>query len=420
MADAAGDFLALGISLAVGLLVGSERGWHTRQLDEGLRVAGIRTFTLIALSGGVVALLARRLEPAQGMVLLASAGISLTALLAVGYYRATAAHTDLSITSAVAALLTFWLGALPPFGLGLPAMATAVVLALLLHLKGQLHRWLRLLDERELLGTLQFLIVSLVMLPLLPDRPYGPWGALNPRDLWSLVVLISGLSLVGYFAMRLAGARRGVLLTALTGGLVSSTSVTFALARLHVTLGRADVLAAGILLSCATMFLRIAAVVALLRAELLGALAPSLALGALGLGLPAFYFWYRRAPTAAAPEVPPVQNPFQLIPALQFGALLTAVMLLSRALGEWLGDLGLYLLAAVTGIADVDAIVLSLASTDTSARTAVTAIALAAAVNTLMKGLYAYLAGGSALGVRLLPAAAGAALLTLLPVLSGA
>lgn len=395
------------IALAIGLLVGSERGWHGRGMTDGGRVAGIRTFPLIALLGGIIAVATSHLEEFQRWIVLCMVFIPLVLVLTTGYVVASRAEGKFSLTTSVSALVVYWLGALPAFGLALPAAAIAVVIALLLHAKEAMHHWLQVLDESELLGTLQFLLVSVVILPLLPNRGFGPWGAINPYHLWWLVVLISGLSLLGYFAMRIVGSRKGITAMSLTGGLVSSTAVTLNLSRLHREVGGTNTIASGILLACATMFARVLVVVAVINKTLLLPLIAPLGIGTLALLLASWFFWRKDRVSHDAPEadVPPVHNPFQLIPALQFAGLLAVVMLGVDALQLWFGHSGLYLLSVVTGLADVDAIVLSLApkSGDSVLQgVAIFSICLAAASNTLIKGIYCRVIAGPELGWRVL------------------
>jgi len=415
------------MALALGMLVGSERGWRGRALAEGTRVAGIRTFALIGLFGGLIGVAGTELPLAQRWLMSGLAFLPVSALLIAGYARNARAGIDVSITTEVAAMMTFWLGTLPAFGLPLPAAASAVVLALVLHLKDRLHHWLQRLEHAEVLGALQFLLVSVVLLPLLPNRGFGPWSALNPWEIWWMVVLISGLSLLGYFATRIGGARQGILATSLTGGLVSSTAVTLSLSRMHRELGNTELVAAGILLACATMFLRILVVVSVIRSDLTPNLLLPMALGLAALLGWAWYYW-RSARTLEslaavakpAPETegtqPPavsVRNPFQLVPALQFGTLLALVMLAVDALQHWFGHAGLYLLSVFTGLADVDAIVLSLsprAGDQLAVGVVITCICLAAATNSVIKGIYSAIIAGPGLGLRVLGPALLAAL----------
>jgi len=405
----------ISVGLALGLLIGSERGWHGRIRPEGARSAGIRTFAALALLGGLVATAVKSMSAFQGWLICALVFMPVSILLVVSYWQGSGSETDRGITTEVAAMVTYWLGALPAFGLALPAAGSAVILALLLHLKGTLHELLARVSDAELLGTLQFLLVSVVLLPLLPDDAFGPWGALNPYELWWMVVLISGLSLVGYFAMRITGPRRGVLATSVAGGLVSSTAVTLSLSRMHREVANTQVIAAGILLACAIMFARILIVITAIRHQLLGPMLIPAGLGFLTLFLVAWWHWRQRGDSGLA-QPPTVRNPFQLIPALQFGALLALVMLAADALQHWFGHSGIYLLSLFTGIADVDAIVLSLgpkAGSGMPSQVVILAIAVAAATNTLMKALYCRIVGGAQLGNKVLPPAALSAALVM-------
>lgn len=410
------NFIDIGIALALGLLIGSERGWHERVRGEGERAAGIRTFAALALLGGIVATGVKELQPFHGWLICAAAFLPIAVLLIVSYRQSCQEGKQLGITTEVAAMLTYWLGVLPAFGLALPAAASSVILAMLLHFKGTLHRLLTVVDESELTGTLQFLLVSVVLLPLLPDQGFGPWQAFNPFRVWWMVVLISGLSLVGYFAMRVTGPRKGILATSITGGLVSSTAVTLSLSRMHREMANTPIFAAGILLACAIMFARVLILVAIIRLPMLATTAVPMAAGLVCLLLAAAWFWRQRGESSTL-QAPTVKNPFQLIPALQFGALLAVVMLAAEALQHWFGHSGIYLLSVFTGMADVDAIVLSVspkADTDMPESVAVIAIAAASATNTLLKAIYCRVIAGPKLGNKVLPAATVTVVLVML------
>jgi uncharacterized membrane protein (DUF4010 family) len=223
MSPAQAAFFHLGVALAIGLLIGVERGWAERDEEEGTRVAGVRTFALIGLLGGAAALVAQPLGallPALGLVALA--GLFATAHV----IHARTRPDQLGITVPVAGLLTFVLGALAAAGETAVAAAGAVVTALLLSSKPILHHWLGTLRRRELSAGLQLLLLSVVVLPLLPDQGYGPWQTLNPYRIWWMVVLIAAMSFVGYFAVKEVGARRGAVFTGLFAGLASSTALT--------------------------------------------------------------------------------------------------------------------------------------------------------------------------------------------------
>jgi len=415
----------LAAALAVGLLIGVERGWRGRDLAEGGRVAGLRTFALVGLLGGVVGVLPGVLPGADaggGWPLWAGivgVSLALALLLAVSYREASRQSGDLSITSAVATLLTLLLGVLAARGAPLLAIAAAVLTALLLNLKPTLHRWLRLLEHRELSASLQLLVLSVVILPGLPDQGYGPYQALNPYRLWWAVVLIAGLSLAGHFAMRLTGARRGMFWTGLLGGLASSTAATLALARqARHQPALAGAAATGAVAACGVMFLRMAVLVASIQPALMKPLgAPLVVSGLVLIGL-ATWQWRRQAgqgPAAAGPgpepgaepgPAPEPMAPFDLGTALGFGAFLAVMAVLVPAAQQALGDAGIYALAAVSGLADVDATTISMARAQAggalSAQTAVIAIGLATLVNMGTKVGIAWTTGAAAVGAPVL------------------
>ena len=407
----------LGVALAIGLLIGLERGWHQRQESEGERLAGIRTFGLTGILGGVWALLGQELGTvALGLGFGALAG---TWILAHMQIVRRGHAPDYGITTVVAALLTFSLGSLAMAGFTSTAAAVAVVTAVLLGLKPVLHAWLGRLTQTELTATLKLALISVVVLPVLPNRGYGPWGALNPYAIWWLVVLIAGISFVGYFAMKTIGPRRGIPVTGLFGGLASSTATTLSFARL----GRrepalARLLAAGVTISAATMFPRILLEAAVVNPDLVPGLA--LPIGLMGvIGLGAAGLLWRFSPGPASASEMDLRNPFELWPALQFGALLVGVLLLAEAARAWLGEEGIYALAGISGLTDVDAITLSLArmaSQDLDPGVAVGGITLAAMVNTAVKAILAGVIGGRGMawpvaGALLAVLAAGALVL---------
>ncbi len=401
----------LGLALAIGLLIGLERGWHARADAEGARVAGIRTFGLAALSGGVIGLLATQM----GAVFAGLALLGFTGLVIVGYWLDTHDNgtrpPDRGMTTEIALLLSFILGIAATFGNPpdyAPAAAiSAVIATILLGLKPVLHAWLNRISAAELNATLKFLLISVVLLPLLPNQGYGPWQAFNPYLAWWMVVLVSALSFSGYIAIKLTGERQGIILSSLLGGLVSSTVTTMTLAQ-HARALRFTpaLLAAGILAASSIMFVRVLIEAGIVNPALLPSLLPpliSMCLVTLG---GAFWLWRQsaqRTPGNMSGEVTTLSNPFELGSALKFGLLLSAILVLSIGAREWFGDTGLYLLALTSGLADVDAITLATArmSLDTlSADTARNSILIAAFTNTGVKLVLAYFIGGRDLGLR--------------------
>ena len=387
----------LGVALALGLLIGLERGWESRERAEGRRIAGLRTYGLIGLLGGVFALLGERL----GAAILGFGFLGLAVLLVAAYYRRFRLSGDLGITSMVAALLTFGFGALAVMDHLFLATAAAVVTTLLLDLKPRLHAWLRKLTPEEINASFELLLISVVLLPILPNQGYGPWQALNPYAIWWMVVLITGIGFIGYFAMKIGGARHGALLTGITGGLVSSTAVTLTLSRFaREQPGHRAAMASGILAACGTMFPRILLLASVINPALFTPMALPVAVATGIIYLAAWGLW-RGAGEQTGQETLPLSNPFQIGMAIRFSLLLAAILLLSEALREWLGDAGLYLLAAISGMTDVDAITLSvsrLGAQDLATGVAVLAIFIAAASNAIVKSLLALYVGGRRLG----------------------
>ncbi len=392
-------FLVLAISLAIGLLIGVERGWKEREVAEGKRIAGVRTFGLLGLLGGALGLLSEQLGP----LLLGLAFIAVAGVLVVSYL-ANLRHTeDIGITTLVAALLTFVLGSVAALGEPAVAAAFAVLTTLLLSFKPVLHRWLRALQAEELHAGLELLLISVVLLPVLPNRGFGPWQALNPYQIWWMVVLIAGISFLGYFIIKIAGPRKGTVLTGLSAGLVSSTALTLHFARLARPRPQsAPLLATGILIACGTMFPRMLLVATIVEPALFQPLlGPALVMAGLIYGS-ALLYW-RRTAGSREPTSVPVENPLELRAAVGFGMLLALVMLAGEGLKLWLGDAGVLMLSAASGVADVDAITLSLARMargDLSLQTAATGVVIAAAVNGLVKAGIAAVIGGRGLGWR--------------------
>ncbi len=406
----------LAIALALGLLVGAERGWHERQEGEGRRVAGIRTFGLIALLGALWAILAQLISP----LVLGFAFVAFAGILGVAHYLDTTNAHDLGITTVVAALVTFTLGALSVLYRPEPVAAAAVVMTTLLGLKPMLHHGLARLEQRELYDSLKLLLISVVLLPILPDRGYGPWQLLNPYVIWLFVVLVAAISYVGYFAIRITGARLGILLTGMFGGLASSTALSLDFARrgrLNVTYHA--LLAVGVIVAASTMFPRVFLVVGLVNPSLLVPLAPPLlAAAAIGYGFAAWGWW--RAHEHAGGGTMTLSNPFELLPALKFGVLLVGIMLAAKLAQQWFGDTGVYVTAALSGIADVDAITLSLArmaAEGLSTDAAVLGIVIACVVNTAVKAALVVVICGGAMARRVAAALGAAALVAVSVVL---
>ena len=393
------NFKLLGIALAIGLLIGLERGWHTRDRDEGMRVAGLRTYGMISLLGGLSGELAQQVDA----FLMGFAFLGLTAVLLLAYSKSLEKVEDFSITSIIASLVTFTLGALTVYGHITLASASAVVITSLLGFKPLLHGWLKKLEQEELDATLKLLLISVVMLPILPDQGYGPWAIFNPYHIWWMVVLIAGISYLGYFAIRIAGNQHGPVLTGALGGLVSSTAVTLNLSKLSTRQPNMEnVLAAGILTACATMFARTLLLTSIINPALFRVLLPALLVMTLFTYFVAFLLW-RNAQGLRTIEEIKLENPFQLGMALKFGAFLVVIMMLSKLLKFYFGDMGTYFLAAASGLADVDPITLSMSQMSKEGlevSVAARAILIAVTVNSGIKSIFSWVIGSRMLALR--------------------
>jgi uncharacterized membrane protein (DUF4010 family) len=383
----------LAVALGIGLIVGLERGWKTRDQHAGQRLAGVRTFSLAALLGGALAAVATP----DRYVVLAAGALTVGALVITGYLISVRESRDFGMTTELALLATFTLGALCVLGAPFEATAAAVVMSLLLGFKAEFHYAIEKLERRELLATLQLLAIAVVLVPLLPDRDVGPWQALNPRSIGLLVLLVVGLSYLGYFAVRLLGVRLGLLLTAILGGLTSSTAVTVAYARrAQLANTNSTLLGVGIALAAATMAPRLAVEIATVNRPLLTDLWPTLAAVAVVPALGAIVVLLRHERGGDATIG--LANPLQLKTALVFGLLLSVLFVASEGLQQWLGEPGIFAMAAIAGIGDVDAVAIALA--ESAARGSVTpdaarrAIVLAVCVNTAAKAVLATVLGG--------------------------
>jgi len=406
MDDVASQFLAanqtilhLFVALLLGAIIGLERGWDAREQKSGERIAGIRTFSLTGLLGGISAVLAQEITPWAFPVLL----LSVVAMAIVAYSERLDHIRNFSITGMVGMTLTFCFGAIAVAVDPVMATAAAVITALILDNKEEIHGWVNKLKAHELDAALKLLLISVVMLPLLPNEAMGPGEVLNPREIWWMVVMIASISFVGYFAMRVAGTSKGILFTGLFGGLSSSTALTLHFARQankHPTLDAQ--FATGILIACGTMFPRILVYCFVINRDLLPSLIWPVVVMTILLYVPAIVIWQRNSGANQVSQPTPGQNPLDLKSALVFGVLLTVVLLLGDFLENWLGDTGIYVLAATSGIADVDAITLSLSrlsNTGLSMDTAVMGIVIAATANNLVKSGMAWVIGNPKTGL---------------------
>ena len=376
--------LSLLVALSIGLLIGIERGWSERDEKEGDRMAGIRTFSVVGLLGGVWGLLTFEIND----WVVAAAFLAVTAMIISAHIMDVKRDEDVGATTAFTLMLVFALSAWSVFGYELPALGATVVVTVLLGYKPTLHRWLRNINREEIYAWTKLLVISLVLLPLLPNKGFGPWNAFNPYWVWWMIVLISGLSFVGYVAINVTGKNLGTLLTSFAGGLASSTAVTISLAQFAKKSKTTFIFMAGVLLASSIMFIRVLIEVSVVNYQLLDQLWLPISLMFAGLIIAGLWLWRFKIYTEESSPIK-LKNPFQLKTAIQFGLLLGAILVLSEGMQEWFGDQGVYALSVISGLMDVDAITLSLSkmsADDLQEEVAVMGIILASITNTLVKG----------------------------------
>ncbi len=384
-------------ALAIGALIGIERGWKQRSDEPGSRAAGLRTFTLAGLLGGIAAVVGTNL----GAAAFAAIAIAFSALFGAFQWRETRADDDFSATSTVAGLLTFALGGLAGLGYLHEAAAAAVAAVCILAFKQSLHAWLGGLTWPEIRSALLILAMTFIALPLLPSGPIDPWGLIDLRELWFLTILIATISFAGYVAVRVLGARAGLALGAVIGSLVSSTLTVAELAgRVRKGTATAPDAAAAASLSTLVMLIRIGLLVSVLAphlfSEILPVLGASVAVSAAG----ALYLFHPRNGPTGQPLLPELKSPLDMRSVAGF-ALLIAGLNVSIALAtNWAGDIAVLPLAILSGFADVDAVILNVTRlSQPPSGLAVAAILLAALANMFSKSVLAFFTGNLQFGL---------------------
>jgi uncharacterized membrane protein (DUF4010 family) len=394
-------------ALLIGALLGIERERHKREHDD-VTIGGLRTFILFALIGALGGWLTLVLDSAW---ILAAALLAALAPVLAGYILSARAQPDsLGLTTELAAIATCLLGALTTLGYRELAVGLGVAVAAVLAYKQPLHGLVHRLDREDVYAGLRLLIATFIVLPLLPGEAIDPWDALRPRSLWMLVLLISSLSLVGYVATRLLGARRGIPLMGLTGGLVSSTAVTLAFSRQSrdpAYANSSSALASGILVAWSVMFVRVVVEVLVVNRAMLAQVALPFATMALTAAAAA-WFHRSRASAVELTEGVPLKNPFSLTAAAKFAAFFALVLLVVKLVQTYAPGHGVYFVAALAGTTDVDAITLSMAQYARSGSTqiAVQAITIAALTNTVVKTVMVGMLGSRALRAPIFASAA--------------
>jgi uncharacterized membrane protein (DUF4010 family) len=347
-----------GVSLGLGLLVGFQREWGQPH------VAGIRSFAMIPPMGTLCAELGFRFGgwvPAAGL-------ISLAGVIVIGsLIKFRAGKIVPGITTSTAALLMYVVGAILAMDMMLIAIVIGGCVAVLLHWKGPMHDFVERVGEQEIKSIIQLVLLALVILPILPNKTYGPYDVINPFHAWLMVVLIVGISIVGYMAYKLLGAKVGTLLSGVLGGIISSTATTVAYARRssgHSNSG--DLAAIVVMIASTIVFFRVSFEVLILEPRILGHLAPLLAIMFLLMGAicaALFLTGYDKDQV-----IPPAKDPTNLKAAIIFGVLYVVVLFAVAAAKEHFSDKGLYVVATLSGLTDIDAITLTAANLIKSGR----------------------------------------------------
>lgn len=350
--DTAAAFRHLAIAVGLGLLVGLQR----ERAKSGL--AGLRTFTLITMFGAICGMLSATL----GGWVTAAGFLALAAMIVVGNVAALKQGvTDPGLTTEIAILLMFGVGAFLANGNESVAIAVGGAVAVLLQFKDPLHGFAAKLGDKDLKAIMQFALLSLVILPALPDQTFGPYGVLNPRQIWWMVVLIVGISVAGYIAYRLLGEKIGLALSGILGGLISTTATTVSYARRSAEVPTASRQAATVIMIASTVgVVRIAVEIGVVAPAYLRTAGPPFAIMFGLLAILSGVVWFS-ATNKKQVAMPSQSNPTELKPALFFGLLYAVALLAIAAAKDYVGSRGLYAVAALSGLTDMDAISLSTA-----------------------------------------------------------
>ncbi len=382
----------LGVAILIGLLIGLERE-HSHPKDDKF-FAGIRTTPLISLLGFIAGLIASLTSFWIYFIIFAG----FTSLVTASHVFS-AKSGKFGGTSEVALLIVFLLGTIVYFNFIILAAVIAVIVTLFLTLKFQLHQFVGKVSEEDLYATLKLAIITVIVLPLLPDKTYGPFDVLNPKLIWYMVILVSGISFVGYVLIKVYGEGKGISITGLLGGMVSSTAVAYSLSkRSNENASLSPNFTVGILLASTVMYPRVFIVVLIVNSSLLNSLwLPLLIFTITGFTVSRFMSGKF---TDGKHEPVELDNPFRLKSAILFGVIFGIVIFAAKAGQVYLGSGGLYAASALAGLTSVDAIVLSLAGIaggHVSSEVAVTAIIIATISNNIVKAIISFVTGSDEL-----------------------
>lgn len=405
----------LGLALLLGGLIGLERERVFKGFAESKEIGGIRTMTLSSVLG-YVAYSVFGQDPFLFAII--TAGFFL--LVLASYFMSSNLNKNAGATTELAAIFVYLIGVLMGMDQLIHATSITLVVLLLLYFKEALHTFARKVEKKELYATLKFVAIAFVVLPLLPNETFGPLDVLNPYVIWLMVVFVSTISFASYIAIKFLGAKKGIGVGGFLGGLISSTAVSMSFSDMSRK-GKKLVypFVFGILIASAAMFFRVLLEISVLNRELLMYLfRPMLAMGLAGV-LASLYFWLRKERTHEKGGVAKavgakaakfdekelnLKSPFRLMPAIQFGLFFAALLVISKYASANFGDQGLYITALISGLADVDAITVSMANLSKAGEigmpVAAIAVTIAAMVNTMVKGLIVLIFASRGVGVR--------------------
>jgi uncharacterized membrane protein (DUF4010 family) len=380
-------FKQVGVAIVLASLIGLEREQKYQKYGSDA-FGGIRTFALIGLFGALSFMLS-----AYSIVYFAVLTVGFFLLIVTSYFITCKRNNDVGATSEVAAILVYIVGLL--CGMEKFVLATVVALAVLsiLHFKAPLHKWAKHLKNEEIVSAIQFIVIAFVVLPLLPNQEFGPFGFFNPYIVWLMVVFISAISFVSYIAIKLFGAKRGIGITGFLAGFISSTALVLSFSgESKRNKGIVNPYVLAVVVASSAMFFRVLLEVSVLSPELLNKLLiPLVAMGGVGI-LSVLFLWVKKDKSSEKieKEMLKIKSPFSIRPALKFGAFFAAISLLTKLGSEYMGDSGLYLSSFISGIMDVDAITVNMAgdfvANKITENAAVVAIIIASMTNTFAKG----------------------------------
>lgn len=372
------------VALALGLLIGLERE-SNKSKHKSLILGGIRTFPIISMLGFGCAWLFQ-----LGVTLMLPLGLlSLCALVSISYFSKIQSDRW-GVTSEVSALLTFVVGALALLVDIWAAMALGIINTMLLSEKAGLENIVEKLDKSEFTAVLKFLLVTLIVLPVLPDKDFTQFE-LNPSKVWQIVILVSSIGFVGYILSKFLGARVGLWLSGLVGGIVSSTAVAIANGRIaQKSPQQAPGALQSTLVASSVMYLRILVLILIINPLVVDALWwKMMILSLVGFGLSLFYTKLGEGANLSEPELQKLQNPFELKPALIFAILFVALSVITKLVIQYVGAQGLITLSAIVGLSDIDPFILSLVNGPLSDVNLISsAIIISMMSNTIIKGIY--------------------------------